>query len=334
MKRVKRMNRPPKKWFYHHLKLAQREPRISDPKRFVGWLWYHHLTPKQKIKNLTKKDLQRELLKYYTSGVLGNCKKTAELTYGKSRMKKRAKKHRTKKHPSKKQLAALRKGRKVLSYIRTGRKVAEDKEPLIIKEGSLMAGKKKGRKGKRVKHVVYGFEGTEGTKKRGRGKKRGHGSYMHGAGKGFDALGLLTDLTGLLSGAIVGAFAGKIIPIQKLWVKSLGPVALGVAGVSIPQVSRIRFVNRMALGSLLVGGGGIIKNFWPAMPMLSGETAETVAAAIDGLGEEERAILGLLPAPETAGEEDEDGMGEATETAGYEDEIQGLDAPRSPASIA
>jgi len=328
----KRMNKPPKKWWYSTVAKLKKLPRISDPAKAAGWLWYHHLTPEKKIAALTKKDLRRELLKYYTGiGHGSTCEEKAETTYG-SRMKK---KHRKKKHLTQKQLKSLRQGRKILKHLRTGRKVAEDKEPIIIKEGRLMAGK--GKKGKRVKHTIYGdpsgFEGKKSGKKRGK-----RGRYMHGAGGKFNIMETGADLIGLIGGAVIGSAAGKFTPIKNNIVKSLVPFSLGIIGIAVPLLSKMRFVNRLALGSLTIGGISLLRIVWPDAPLLAGETAETVAAAIDNLDDEQRAIMGLLPAPETAGEGEDEFTGEmpASETAGGEDgrgDFEGEDAPLSPAHM-
>lgn len=338
------MNRPPRKWWYDTVKKLKKIPRISDPAKVTGWLWYHHLTPEMKIKQLTKKDLQRELAKYYT-GLKGHnaiCrayeeqtekeKETESPSFGKgSRMKKRPHK---KKKLTAKQKHALKQGRKILKHLRTGRKVSEDKEPIIIKEGSLMSGKKRGKKGKRHSGEPEGM-GMEGRKK---GKREKRGRYLHGAADGFKPLDLATDGIALLTGALIGGFTGNLIPIKNSYVKALAPLGLGVVTVSIPQLSKVRFMNRAALGSITVALVSMLRNLWPKAPLLSGETAETVAAAIDNLDDEQRAVMGLIPARETAGDdgdEESDGMGAVpySETAGDDGAFIPEDAPLSPAHM-
>jgi hypothetical protein len=327
----KRMNKPPKKWWYSTVAKLKKLPHITDPAKAAGWLWYHHLTPEKKIAALTKKDLRRELLKYYTGiGHGSSCEEKAETTYGGKAMKK--KRHKKKKL-TQKQLKSLRQGRKILKHLRTGRKIAEDREPIIIKEGRLMAGKRK--KGKKVKHTIYGNpSGFEGK----RGKKRGsRGRYMHGASEKFNIIETGADVIGLIGGAVIGSAAGKFTPIKNNIAKSLVPFSLGIIGIAVPLLSKMRFVNRLALGSLTIGGMSLLRIVWPAAPLLAGETAETVAAAIDNLDDEQRAIMGLLPAPETAGEGDDEFTGEmpASETAGEDGrgDFEGEDAPLSPAHM-
>lgn len=340
------MNRPPKKWFYHHLKLAKQEKRITNPAAFVGWLWYHHLTPEQKIKHLTKKDLRRELLKYYTLGHGSACEEKAETTYG-AKMKKKKKARKAKRRLSKKQLKALQRGRKVLKHLRTGREISEPKEPIIIKTGGLGMSKRKG-KGKRVKHIVYGFEGAgfEGRKRRGKGKRGRGGRFLGFDGGGINFMNVITDVAGLLGGALLGGQISKMLPVKNNLVKALIPTAAGIAGNTYRPIARQRFLQRASLGLLLVGAANVVKNFWPNAPLLQGETAEDLAAQIDNLPDEERAVLGLLPARETvrgedgAAEEESDTYGAmpASETAGEEgaeeEELQsGEPMNLSPASM-
>lgn len=318
------MNRPPKKWWYDTVKKLRKIPRIDNPAKVAGWLWYHQLTPKQRIKKLTKKDLQREILKYYTSRI-GRCK---DDTAGE---RKKMKPRKAKKHKiSKKQLAALARGRKVLKYLRTGRRIAEPREPIIIKEGFSMDGKKK--KGKKRAATSYGFEGK---KKR----KQSAPRDLHGELKGFDPLGLLTDLSGGLAGAITGSFLGGIVPIKNAYIKASIPIIGGMTILSIPAAAKIRFFSRAGLGALIIGCAAIVKNLLPKIPLLSGANdAEGVAAAIDALPTEEKEILGLMPPTETAGEMPR------SETAGegYEDgdeeyaaagDFVPEEAPLSPATM-
>ncbi len=284
------MNRPPKKWWYDTVKILSRIKRISNPAKAAGWLWYHRLSPAQKIKKLTKKDLQKELLKYYTGiGHNSTCTKYTENTSRKSAMKK---KHQKKKI-SAKQKKSLKAGRKVLSYLRTGRKVSPAKEPIIIKEGYFMAAKKHRKKGKHVKHVIYGKPGgMEGRKKRRHGKR----SYLHGDMGGFDALNLGIDLIGGILGAVIGSATAGLVPIKNQYLKALVPLAIGGTLVSIPQLSKIRFMHRTGLGSFFIGGYAMVKAAFPKIPLMAGvEDAEGIGRAIDALPEEEKALLGIAP---------------------------------------
>ena len=272
------MNKPPRKWWYSTVDRLKKLPEIHDAKRAAGWLWYHHLTPAQKIKALTKKDLQREMLKYYTSSA-GNCTKTGE-TMGKK----------TKKRLTEKQRANLAKGRRVLKRIRHGRRISEPKEPILIKEGFLMEGKR-GRK-KARKH-----SGIEGISRKRTKSYHTSSPRLHGASEGFNAGHLALDLAGILAGAIGLSAIASMVPVKSLKYKSLIPIVAGIIGLSIPKVSRIRFLNRAALGALSIGGYSLTKQLVPTLPLMgAADTAEGVGNAIMNLPPEEKAILGILPA--------------------------------------
>jgi hypothetical protein len=290
------MNKPPKKWWYSTVDRLKKIPTITDAKRAAGWLWYHHLTPAQKIKTLTKKDLQREMLKYYTS-IKGNCTKETGAMGKKYQRKK-------KKHVSDKQRKSLAKGRKVLYSLRKGRRISEPKEPILIKEGFFMDGKKRGRK-KSSKAMHGEFIGKKGKAKH---RATSH-KYMHGAASGFDPAGLALDLAGILSGAIGISFLASFIPIKNAKYKTLIPIIAGIAGLSMPKIAKNRFLNRASLGALTVGGYTLAKTFVPQIPLMgAADTAEGIGYAIDNLPPEEKAILGIAPAQlEYAGEAGEDG---------------------------
>lgn len=203
-------------------------------------------------------------------------------------------KGRSKKKLSPKQKKALSKGRKVLSYLRTGRKASEALEPLLIKEGHFMAAKKKQHRKKARK--TYGFEGTRKSHKRRRvSHKVSH--VLSGAGRGgFDAGGIAVDLAGLLAGAIGLSFVAGMIPVKNPKLKSAIPIIAGIIGLSMPKLSRNRFINRAALGGLAIGGYSLTKQLAPGLPLMGAtDTAEGIGYAIQALPPEEQAILGLLP---------------------------------------
>jgi len=214
-------------------------------------------------------------------------------------------KRKSKKHLSEKQKRALAKGRKVLNYLRTGRQVSEPKEPLLIKEGFFMAKKKRKMTGKQKAALArgrkratakrsHGFEGFEG-------KKRRRASRRHVALRGDpgpDIAGMGIDLAGLLAGAIGLSLIASIIPIKNPKFKALIPMVAGFAGLFIPMISGNRFASRAALGSIAIGGYSLTKQLVPKMPLMgAADTAEGIGAAIENLPPEEKAILGLLPAP-------------------------------------
>ena len=184
----------------------------------------------------------------------------------------------SKKHLSTKQKKALAKGKKVLSYLRTGRQAAEALEPILIKEGRFMAAKKKHHKKHRS---MNGFEG-------------------------FDAGGLAVDLAGLLAGAIGLSFVAGMVPIKNPKLKTVIPILAGIIGLSMPKLAKNRFINRAALGGLAIGGYSLTKQLAPALPLMGAtDTAEGIGYAIQALPQEEQAILGLLPnySGQTAGTE-------------------------------
>jgi hypothetical protein len=182
-----------------------------------------------------------------------------------------------------------------LSYLRTGRAASEALEPILIKEGRIMAGKKKHHK-KSSSKKTYGFEGTKRHSKKRRVSH--HVSHvLSGAGRGgFDAGGIAVDLAGLLAGAIGLSFVAGMVPIKNPKMKSLLPIAIGILGLSMPKLAKNRFINRAALGGLAIGGYSLTKQLAPALPLMGAtDTAEGIGYAIQQLPAEEQAILGLLP---------------------------------------
>jgi hypothetical protein len=218
-------------------------------------------------------------------------------------------KGKSKKRITEKQKKALSKGRKVLKFLRTGRKVSEPKEPLLIKEGFLMASKKKrkmtakqkaalarGRKraAAKRKHALTGYAGGKPAHR----KKKAHVSHVvtYRGDPGPDFLGVGVDIAGLLAGAIGLSLVASIIPIKNPKFKSLIPIVAGIAGMMFPAVADNRFGSRAALGSIAIGGYSLTKQLVPKMPLMgAADTAEGIGQAIENLPPEEKAILGLLP---------------------------------------
>ena len=229
-------------------------------------------------------------------------------------------KGRSKKHLSKAQEKALAKGRKVLSYLRTGRKIAEPKEPLLITEG-IMEGKKRAKKHAKKLH---------GTSKKAY-KVTHQIERLHGAKDGFNPGNMALDIAGLLTGAIGVSFLASLIPIKNAKIKPLLPLALGIIGLSMPKISKNRFANRAALGSLSIGGYALTKTFLPTMPLMgAADTAEGVGNAIANLPPEEKALLGILPDQlEYQGDPDSD----ATATTAGTEYIQGDDLEGAPGEM-
>lgn len=229
---------------------------------------------------------------------MGNCAKPE--TMGKHYKK------RSKKRISEKQQRSLAKGRKVLSYLRTGRQVSEPKEPLLIKEGFFMAKTKRkmsakqkaalarGRK-KAAAQRSLGFEGFEGGKKKKKATVK-HQIVMRGGDPGPDIAGMGIDLAGLLAGAIGLSFIASIIPLKNPKIKALIPMIAGLTGLAFPAISGNRFMSRAALGAVSIGGYSLTKQLVPKIPLMGAtDTAEGIGEAIANLPPEEQAILGIVP---------------------------------------
>jgi len=252
---------------------------------------------------MKKKKLTHSRKKKYNKNRLGTggpgCK-TATLG------KRFTKSKKGKKRLTEKQRQSLAKGRKVLSYLRTGRKISEPKEPILIREGTIM-----GRKAK--KHSSKRLHGTEGLA----GKSKKHhrstpAKYLHGAAEGFNPGNLALDLAGILAGAIGLSFVASLVPVKNPKYKALIPMLAGVIGLSMPKIAKNRFINRAALGALSIGGYTLTKQLVPSLPLMgAADTAEGIGAAIENLPPEEKAILGILPAQlEYTGEDDYSGSTE------------------------
>lgn len=152
----------------------------------------------------------------------------------------------------------------------------------------------KSRKHKKAKKM-HGFEGRSHRKTRRRvSHKVSH--VLHGASKGFDAAGIAVDVAGLLAGAIgLSALAG-FVPIKNPKIKTIIPLGLGILGLSMPSISKNRFMNRVSLGALAIGGYSLTKQLVPQIPLMGAtDTAEGIGYAIQALPPEEKAILGILP---------------------------------------
>lgn len=268
---------------------------------------------------------------------LGMCHKTTE-TMGKHYKRK------SKKRLSEAQKKALAKGRKVLNYIRTGRRVSEPKEPLLIKEGFLMAKKKRklsakqkaalarGRKKahqKRKHHATNGMAGGGATRHHKKHATVRHMVVYRGGDPGPDIAGLGIDVAGLFAGAIGLSLIASIIPVKNSKIKALIPVAAGITGLFFPQVAENRFGSRAALGALTIGGYSLLKQFAPKIPLMGAtDTAEGIGAAIEALPDEEKAILGILPEQmdnsDLEGTDDPDADQDVSDVMGATEMIEGV----------
>jgi len=218
-----------------------------------------------------------------------------------------------KKKLSKKQRKALTGGRQLLKIIRKGRKVSKPQEPILIKGGRQMA--------KRTGHAKAAPAKKYHRKKKhhvlsGEAFGRLHGNPAEIQNFGIDALTLLV-------GAVAASFVANMAPVKNQKIKAAIPIGIGAAAMFSP-LAKNRLVQAAALGSVAVGLFSLLRSISPKIPLLAGQdNAETVAAAIDSLPAEERAILGLEDKTERyqqpAGEEETAGSFERMaeeETAG------------------
>jgi len=197
-------------------------------------------------------------------------------------------------------------------------------EPIIIKGGSIMAKRKKSRKARKYSGIP-----VAGAKRRTSKSRRYHGiegrrktraRRYHGAAK-LNIVGLVTDIVGVGAGAVGGSFIAQKIPVKNAKIKALIPIALGL-GLGMTKFGRGNLAKSIAGGMIAVGTLSLVKQFFPAVPLLTGaEDAESVAGAIDNLPADERALLGMV----VQGEDGE--VMESPETYGY------IDAPLSPDNI-
>jgi hypothetical protein len=242
-----------------------------------------------------KTKLTRKDKKKYTKKTMGECHKPETLGKHYTKSKK------GKKPVSAKQRKNLAAGRKVLKFLRTGRQISEPKQPLLITEGRIMAGKKKQSKSSKL----HGFEGKKKHSKKGK--------YLHGATDGFNPGNLAMDIAGILAGAIGVSFIASFLPIKNAKLKTMFPIGLGLIGLSMPKLAKNRFINRAALGSLSMGGYSLTKQLAPSLPLMgAADTAEGIGYAIENLPPEEKAILGILPEQQQLEYQGEDQPGETT----------------------
>lgn len=178
------------------------------------------------------------------------------------------------------------------------RRVRENLEPIIIKEGS-MAGRKsrKSRKSSRKvsRRSRRAYRGEFGRRKRRSGRR------FHGAIGGFKPLETVMEVAGIGAGAVGASFVAKLVPVADMRIKALVPIALGVI-LPMLKFGKSAIMRNVATGSLAIGTIALIKAFAPQIPLLSGaQSAEEVIKAIEGMPEEEQALLGVTI--QTSGEE-------------------------------
>jgi hypothetical protein len=200
---------------------------------------------------------------------------------------------------------------------RSVRRVRENLEPIIIKEGSM--GRRKRRKSRKVSGVAGRRSRRSRRTYRGEfGRRRRSRRYSGGRGLGgFNPVKTVMEVAGIGAGAVGGSFVAKFVPIADVRIKALVPIALGVL-LPMLKFGKNALMQNVATGSLAVGTIALIKALVPQVPMLAGaNSAEEVIDAIDSLPEEQQALLGVT-----------------IETAGQEEVLTGQDtqvAPLSPA---
>jgi len=181
--------------------------------------------------------------------------------------------------------------------LRSIRRFSEPLEPFILKEGSLMA-KRKRRSAKRVRHVVYGRKSRRSSRRRYHGgeilgRRRSSRRRYHGGGTKFNPIALITEVAGLGAGAVAGSFAAKFTPIANPKIKALVPLILGILLTQL-KFARSKIVRDMATGSMAIGTISLIKQFIPQLPLLAGsESAESIISSLKQLPPEEQALLGM-----------------------------------------
>lgn len=186
-----------------------------------------------------------------------------------------------------------------------------------------MAAKKRKHK-RRAKRGNPAFSGYAGGKQRRRSKARVRHVIMHGD-PGLDLAGIGVDLAGLLAGAIGLSFVAGMVPIKNPKFKALVPILAGIAALSFPKVSSVRFINRAALGSLAIGGYSLTKQLVPKLPLMGAtDTAEGIGAAIENLPDEEKAILGILPEQVNPNQIEYQGETEYQDVMGETEMIEGI----------
>ena len=229
--------RPPKKWFYSTLKAIKRMKNIDNPQALVGWIWYHYMKPKTKKKILSAAELKAAIKTYRLKG---DCTPMGKAKRRKIKKRKKIKSIVLKVKQPKKKMRVV----KAVSH-----------EPLIIKEGVSMEGKKK-----RSKKRRYGFEGLAGKKR----SRRRH--YLgNPAGAALDSVKTAVIVG---AGAVAGSFIGKLVPIKDTRIKAATPL---IAGVVLPMVIKNKMVDQLALGMAAIGVVSLVKSFAPNLNLLGVE---------------------------------------------------------------
>jgi hypothetical protein len=225
--------------------------------------------------------------------------------------KKRAHKRAIKKNFLKK-ILKLR-GTKKRKSRKTFSPVLSKNEPIIIKEGASMAGRKR----KRKSHKLHGAAKRSHRRKR---SHRMHGenlpAVMHGGRKrrrhsrrrffGADSspkarpVQLIIDSGIAAGGAVAGTMLAKMIPLPE----KIRPAIPLAAAIGIAMFApKIPFARQITTGLGVVGVYGLLKAFIPTLPMLSGEDVVYLPMRGDEVMGDELSGTVTSFAPDVAGDE-------------------------------
>lgn len=211
----------------------------------------------------------------------------------------------------------------------------ENLQPIIVKGAGTMAARKrrKSRKARRTYGGEFGGGRKRKTSRRRRysgepfiGRKRRRSRRYSGSIVGkATVMSAIKDVAGLSVGAVGSSFVANMIPIKNAKIKAFIPLLVGFALPLLPKIGRNPMMKSVAMGATAIGAISLIRQFAPGVPLLAGgETAETVAGAIDQLDGEERMLLGAMEEQAVMGD---NYNGAIVETSagydGYEGEFDG-----------
>jgi hypothetical protein len=160
------------------------------------------------------------------------------------------------------------------------RPVSVKNEPIIIKEGAPMAGRKR----KHKRHKLFGAARKSHRRKRSRlhgastvPAVAGHRRRRHHSRRRFfggDAspkakpMQMIIDSGIAAGGAVAGTMLAKMLPLPE----KIRPAVPLAAAIGIAMfMPKIPFARQITTGLGVVGVYGLLKSFIPTLPMLSGE---------------------------------------------------------------
>ena len=161
------------------------------------------------------------------------------------------------------------------------RKVPKAIESIIITKGeNTMARKRKTTK-RRAKSHLRGEFGLAG-KRRKRRKSRLHGEFMgrrkhrarrlHGAGGAVKGIGSqVMQGVGIGAGAIGGSLVAGLVPIANPKIKSMIPIALGIALGTLKFTKKHAILRSAGAGAIAIGIVSLARQFMPTLPLLAGD---------------------------------------------------------------